>query len=342
MKGGYKKTLNAFSYPTTDANESSASPGDQANDAINNDNAKNLALIQLTEGTKKNINLKQLGGKAKNKNKNKNKKGGGRTINVPKELPVGQIPGPSFNGALTIGEKCVGGHCAIPVDPLTSNFTNNNLKSANPPLKGTFHYQGTNRLGNSQLKMPGVEQYIGTKLNNGSFNILATGGGRKKRKNKNKNKNKKGGGRTINVPKKLPSGQIPKSSYNSAVSIGEKCIGNHCAISVNSTTSNLTNNNLQSANPPRGALNHYQGTDRLGNSTLSMSGVNQYIGTTLNNGPFNILATGGGCSTCNSPYEAILSGGGYYSKIVNPETGRKVSIFGKLGQRVLGNYLKNL
>ena len=61
-----------------------------------------------------------------------------------------------------------------------------------------------------------------------------------------------------------------------------------------------------------------------------MPGVDQYTGTTLNHGPFNILSTGG----------AILSGGGYYSKIVNPKTGRKVSIFGKLGQRVLGNYLK--
>ena len=333
MKGGYKKTLNAFSYPTTDANDSSASPGDQANDAINKDSAKSLALINLTEGRKSNINLSQLGGKVKRKNKNK--KGGGRTINVPKNLPVGQIPGPSFNGALTIGEKCVGGHCAIPVDPLTSNFTNSNLKSANPPLKATFHYQGTNRLGNSQLKMPGVEQYVGTKINHGLFNILSTGGSRRKRKNKNK----KGGGRTINVPKKLPSGQIPKSSYNSAISIGEKCIGNHCAIPVNSTTSNLTNYNLQSANPPKGALNHYQGNNRLGNSTLSMPGVNQYTGTNLNNGPFNILATGGGCSTCNSPYEAILSGGGYYAKIVNPETGRKVSIFGKLGQQILGNYI---
>ena len=245
MKGGYKKTLNAFSYPTTDANESSASPGDQANDAINNDSAKNLELIQLTEGIKKNINLKQLGGRVKKKNKkirNRNKKGGGRTINVPKELPVGQIPGPSFNGALTIGEKCLGGHCSIPVDPLTSNFTNNNLKSANPPLKGTFHYQGTNRLGNSQLNMPGVSQYIGTELNHGSFNILSTGGGEKKKKFKKQ----KAGGRTINVPKELPSGQIPKSSYNSAVSIGEKCIGSHCAVPVNSTTSNLTNNNLLS------------------------------------------------------------------------------------------------
>ena len=74
-----------------------------------------------------------------------------------------------------------------------------------------------------------------------------------------------------------------------------------------------------------------------------MIGTNKYTGTAINNGPFNIITTGGGsCNTCTSPYEAILSGGGLYLKIVNPETGRKVNIFGKLGQRVLGNYLKQL
>ena len=326
MKGGYKKTLDAFSYPTTDAKESSASPGDQANDAINNADAKNLDLINLTEGIVKNVDVDQLGGKRKYKRKYKKQKAGGRTINVPKKLPIGKIPGPSFNGALTIGEKCLGGHCSIPVDPLTSNFTNNNLKSANPPLKGSFHYQGTNRLGNSQLIMPGVESYNGTEINYGKFNIFSTGGGR-----------------TINVPKKLISGQIPNESHNGAVSIGEPCRGQHCSIPINANTSNYINSNLQSANPPKPALTQYQGNNRLGNSGLNMIGTNKYTGTAINNGPFNIITTGGGsCNTCTSPYEAILSGGGLYLKIVNPETGRKVNIFGKLGQRVLGNYLKQL
>ncbi len=317
MRGGYKKTLNAFSYPTVDANESSASPGDQANDAINRADAKNLDLINLTEGRVKKIDLNQLGGKRKNKKK---QKGGGRTVNVPKQLPPGKIPGPSYNGGLTIGEKCIGAHCSIPIDPLTSNLTNNNLKSANPPLKGTFHYQGTNRVGNSQLNMPGVNSYEGTSINYGKFNILTTGGGKRKRK-------QKGGGRTINVPKQLPSGKIPGSSFNSALTIGEPCKGIHCALPVDSTTTNYINNNLKSAKAPQNALNQYQGTNRLGNSNLDMPGVDTYAGTTLNHGPFDILATGGG---------------GYYSKIVNPETGRKVNIFGKLGQKILGNYLKQL
>lgn len=318
MKGGYKKPLNAFSYPTVDAKESSASPGDQANDAINNADAKNLDLINLTEGVVKNIDVNQLGGRRTRKTK-KRQTGSGRTINVPKQLPSGKIPEPSFNGGLTIGEKCVGGHCSIPVDPLTSNLTNNNLKSANPPLKGTFHYQGTNRLGNSSLNMPGIDHYTGTTINYGKFNLLTTGGGKKKRQ--------KGGGRTINVPKQLPSGKIPDSSYNSAITIGEPCKGIHCALPVDSTTTNYINNNLKSAKTPQNALNQYQGTNRLGNSNLDMPGVDTYVGTTLNHGPFNILTTGGGS---------------YYLKIVNPDTGRKVSIFGKLGQKILSNYLNQL
>ena len=31
-----------------------------------------------------------------------------------------------------------------------------------------------------------------------------------------------------------------------------------------------------------------------------------------------------------------------YSKIVNPKTGRKVSIYGKLGKKILKNYLNKL
>lgn len=327
MKGG--KSIKAFSYPKVETTESSASPGDQANEAINNADAKNLALINLTEGRVKSISLEQLGGKKKKQ------KAGGRTINVPKELSKGVIPGASFNGAITIGEKCVGGHCSIPIDPLTSNLTNSNLQSANPPEKALVHYQGTNRLGNSNLDMPGVNNYEGTSLNYGKFNILATGGGKKKRK-------QKAGGRTINVPKQLPKGKVPSFSFNGAISIGEKCSGAHCSIPIESNTSNYTNNNLRSANPPKEALTHFQGTNRLGNSSLNMPGINKYTGTKLNNGPFDILTTGGGCNSCNSPYEAILSGGGYYDKIVNPVTGRKVSIFGKLGRRILSNYLEML
>ena len=55
--------------------------------------------------------------------------GYGRTLNVPKVLPAGVVPGPSYNGAVTIGEPCEGPHCAIPVKPTTNNYISQNLKN---------------------------------------------------------------------------------------------------------------------------------------------------------------------------------------------------------------------
>ena len=96
---------------------------------------------------------------------------------------------------------------------------------------------------------------------------------------------------------------------------------------------NMINVNLISANPPPGANVHYMGTDRLGNASLSMPGINDYVGTKLNHGPHNIQCAGGKKS--KSKFNS-------YFYIVNPETGRKVSINGKTGQKVLKNYLKIL
>ena len=42
------------------------------------------------------------------------------------------------------------------------------------------------------------------------------------------------------------------------------------------------------------------------------------------------------------PNATNLQTGGAYDSIVNPETGRKVSIYGKTGQKVLNNYFKNI
>lgn len=102
--------------------------------------------------------------------------GGGRTLNVPKTLPPNTVPGPSYNGAVTIGEPCQGGHCSIPVTPLDSNLIHNNLRSANPPPGATINYPGTNRLGNNHLEMPGIKQYVGTEANPGPFNIQCGAG----------------------------------------------------------------------------------------------------------------------------------------------------------------------
>ena len=83
---------------------------------------------------------------------------GGRTINVPKVLPAGIIPNPSYNGAVTIGEKCEGPHCSIP--------------TALPPPGAEFHYPSTFRLGNSSDENPriGLYQNPGS-LNSGPYNI---------------------------------------------------------------------------------------------------------------------------------------------------------------------------
>jgi len=74
--------------------------------------------------------------------------------------------------------------------------------------------------------------------------------------------------------------------------ISEPCIGPHCTIPVKPEVSNMINNNLKSANPPPEALTQYPGTDRIGNNSMQMSGVSNYVGTTLNHGPFNIKCTG--------------------------------------------------
>ena len=105
--------------------------------------------------------------------------GGGRTLNIPKLLPPNQVPGPSYNGAVTIGEACQGGHCSIPVTPLDSNLIHNNLLSANPPPGANINYPGVNRLGNNHLEMPGIHAYVGTEENPGPFNIQCGAGNSK-------------------------------------------------------------------------------------------------------------------------------------------------------------------
>ena len=102
--------------------------------------------------------------------------GGGRTLNIPKTLPPNEVPGPSYNGAVTIGEPCQGGHCSIHVTPTVNNLINNNLKSANPPPGATINYPGTNRLGNNHIEMSGIQSYSGTENNPGPFNIQCGAG----------------------------------------------------------------------------------------------------------------------------------------------------------------------
>ena len=177
------KEVKAFDYPTEKANSSSKSPIDQVNDNMQKDSFKNLALINLTEGKSLfNVNDFNHYGGYKNisqyniQMKKYRQKGCGRTINVPKTHPTNSVPGPSFNGAVTIGETCIGTHCAMPVEPTATNMINNNLNSANPPPGANVHYPGTDRLGNSSLLMPAINDYVGTKLNHGPHRIQCAGG----------------------------------------------------------------------------------------------------------------------------------------------------------------------
>ena len=100
---------------------------------------------------------------------------------------------------------------------------------------------------------------------------------------------------------------------------------------VEPTATNMINNNLNSANPPPGANVHYPGTDRLGNSSLLMPAINDYVGTKLNHGPHRIQCAGG--------KNTLIGDLASYFYIVNPESGRKVNIYGKIGKKVLMNYL---
>ena len=151
----------------------------------------------------------------------------------------------------------------------------------------------------------------------------------------------KGSGRTINIPKTHATNIVPGPSFNGAVTIGEPCIGGHCSMPVEPTTTNMINVNLISANPHPGANVHYMGTDRLGNASLSMPGINDYVGTKLNHGPHNIQCAGGNKQKKKSKSKSKSKFNSYFY-IVNPETGRKVSINGKTGQKVLKKYLKIL
>lgn len=141
--------------------------------------------------------------------------------------------------------------------------------------------------------------------------------------------NQKGRGRTINVPKNHSTVTVPKASFNGAITTGETCIGNHCAMPVTPTATNYVSNNLSSANPAPGGNLHIPGTDRLGNNHVTFPGSSAYSGSELNHGPHNIQCTGQKGGNKNS-----------FEFIVNPLTNRKVSIYGKLGRKILNNYQK--
>lgn len=102
--------------------------------------------------------------------------GSGRTIDIPKELPTGSIPGPSFNNAWTTGEACSGPHCGTPLDPTPESY------AANLPVDspGRTDIVGTDRLGNNAQAIPGVSTYTGTETNFGPFTLQTMSGGQRR------------------------------------------------------------------------------------------------------------------------------------------------------------------
>ena len=201
--------------------------------------------------------------------------------------------------------------------------------------KGAFFYPSKSSKSSSDSPSDQVNTKImkSEKKNNAIINLTEGRVSKMKLEEfKNKEKNlgpyytmsNKTNGRTLNVPKTMPAGKVPVSSYNGAVTIGEPCKGPHCAIPVTPTAAYMTNVNLRSANPPPGALTQFASTHRLGNNSDLNVGIGKYVnGTTQNPGPFNIEVSGKKES---------------YRYIINPETGKKVSASSAEGQFILENY----
>ena len=66
---------------------------------------------------------------------------------------------PAKNGGLYSGEAFNGSHGNVPVPADVEIMTTQNLRSANPPLEGIYHYSGYTRPGNNKQQLPGTKQY---------------------------------------------------------------------------------------------------------------------------------------------------------------------------------------
>jgi hypothetical protein len=69
---------------------------------------------------------------------------------------VTKVPPAKPNGGIYGGPQSKNAWANIPVAPTSMNLTHHNLRSANPPPGATEQYQGTDRLGNSYVAMPGT------------------------------------------------------------------------------------------------------------------------------------------------------------------------------------------
>jgi hypothetical protein len=70
-----------------------------------------------------------------------------------------KAPEPKLNGGLYSGEAFNGKHGNVKVLADGEYMTTKNLKSANPPTEGLYHYPGYTRPGNNKQELPGTKQY---------------------------------------------------------------------------------------------------------------------------------------------------------------------------------------
>ena len=115
--------------------------------------------------------------------KSRKQLGGNHPFDPPSSVPPAlQGSGPTqlmkynFNNAGLYGQSSN----AIPVFPTATNYTLNNLKSANPPPGATAQAGSINRLGNNYSAAPKVSWYA--EAGKGPFRIPCVSGGRRKRR----------------------------------------------------------------------------------------------------------------------------------------------------------------
>jgi len=140
----------------------------------------------------------------------------------------------------------------------------------------------------------------------------------------------KGSGRTLNIPKYLPTDTIPGPSYNSAESIGEPCIGNHCAIPITPDSKSYVSMLSNMSETPCGIENQTPSIERLGNNTITSEASS--LGD-----PYNIQCAGGYFDKKNMLINNKMS-----KYITDPISQRRYNIGSAEGQYVLNNYKNHI
>jgi len=136
------------------------------------------------------------------------------------------------------------------------------------------------------------------RINNLLNGSQSAGGKRRSRKQKRSRHTQRGGGRTLDIPLPTDPFTMPGPSYNNAWTVGEPCVGNHCGVPITPFVTEYIHNALNSSTP--GANVQFPIIDRLGNSLgENFPGIQPYVGTDLNPGPFQFNCVGGGKSRKN-------------------------------------------